>query len=63
VPITYQPPTEKTESFTVSGTGTYTLTEEQRSSRRLSVLVELVRTEDGPPFTAPEGHTDAAPVS
>jgi hypothetical protein len=50
VPITYQPPTEKTESFTVSGTGTYTLTEEQRSSRRLSVLVELVRTEAGPPF-------------
>jgi len=50
VPITYQPPTEKIESFTVSGAGTYVLTEEQRSSRRLSILVELVRTEAGPPF-------------
>lgn len=50
MPITYQPPAEKIESFTVSGAGTYVLTEEQRSSRRLSILVELVRTEAGPPF-------------
>jgi len=50
MPITYQPPAEKIETFTVSGTGTYVLTEEQRSSRRLSILVELVRAESGPPF-------------
>jgi len=50
MPITYQPPVEKIETFTVSGAGTFVLTEEQRSSRRLSILVELVRTEDGPPF-------------
>jgi hypothetical protein len=40
--VAYVVPPEKKESYTLTGAGSYSLTEEQRSARTLTVLAELV---------------------